>query len=728
MSGDVAKMTDRSERDDCARRKHVRRAATEIGVAPRQELEKIRNIGIMAHIDAGKTTTTERILFYTGKVHTPGEVHEGSAQMDFMEQERERGITITAAATTCFWRDHRVNIIDTPGHVDFTVEVERSLRVLDGAVAVFCAVGGVEPQSETVWRQADKYRVPRLAFINKMDRAGADFGRAVTMIRERLGANPVPIQIPVGSGSEFTGVVDLLTMTARFPDAEDLGTSFEDTAIPAELQDEAAQARDDLLEKLAEADEEIMELYLEEREPSLDQLLAGLRRATLSAELVPVLCGSAFKNNGVQRLLDAVVDFLPAPPDLPPVEGWHPKDRAPEARSVAAGEPFSAIAFKIVTDPYVGRLAFLRVYSGTLKAGGVALNANTGKKERIQKILQMHANKREQVEEATTGEIVAVVGFKEIRTGDTLCALERPILLEEMSFPEPVIFVAIEPKTKADQVKMAEVLAGLADEDPTFQVKQDPETGQTIISGMGELHLEIITDRMLREFGVKANVGKPQVAYRETISRAATVSHRLERIGAGRAQFAHVKLAVEPAAFGEGQTFSSTVSLNLLPKEYVEAVEQASLQACGSGILAGYPLVDLRIRLEGGSYDEELSNEIAFRAAGAEALRKAVQKAGPVLQEPVMDVEVVVPADYLGDVTGHLNSKRGRISNMEPRDDVQVVRAEVPLSEMFGYATQVRSLTQGRATYTMQFSRYERVPEKIATEITQRYMGVWNRP
>ena len=697
-------------------------------MAPRQELETIRNIGIMAHIDAGKTTTTERILYYTGKVHTPGEVHEGSAQMDFMEQERERGITITAAATTCFWRDHRVNIIDTPGHVDFTVEVERSLRVLDGAVAVFCAVGGVEPQSETVWRQADKYRVPRLAFINKMDRAGADFGRAVTMIRERLGANPAPIQLPVGSGDDFRGVIDLLTMTARFPHAEDLGASFEDTAIPAEMQEAAALARADLLEKLAEADEEIGELYLEEREPDLDQLLAGLRRATLGAALVPVLCGAAFKNNGVQKLLDAVVDFLPSPPDLPPVEGWRPKDAAPEQRSVAEGEPFSAIAFKIVTDSYVGRLAYIRVYSGGFKAGGTVLNANTGKKERIQKILLMHANKREQMEEATTGEIVAVVGFKKIRTGDTLCAVGKPILLEEMRFPEPVIFVAIEPKTKADQLKMTDALMGLADEDPTFRVKEDPETGQMIISGMGELHLEIITERMRREFGVKANVGKPQVAYRETISRAAVENHRLERQGAGKAQFAHVKLAVEPAAFGEGQTFSSTVSNELLPKDFVAAVEEASLQACGSGILAGYALVDLRIRLEGGSFDEELSNEIAFRAAGAEALRKAVQKAGPVLLEPVMSVEVVVPADYLGDVTGHLNKKRGRISSMEPRDDVQVVQAEVPLSEMFGYATQVRSLTQGRATYTMQFSRYERVPEKIATEITQRYMGVWNRP
>jgi elongation factor G len=699
-----------------------------VDVARREELEKIRNIGIMAHIDAGKTTTTERILYYTGRVHTPGEVHEGSAQMDFMEQEKERGITITAAATTCFWRDHRVNIIDTPGHVDFTVEVERSLRVLDGAIAIFCAVGGVEPQSETVWRQADKYRVPRLAFINKMDRAGADFGRAVKMMKDRLGSNAVPIQMPVGSGDEFRGVVDLLTMTARFPHAEDLGASFEDVDIPASMQAEAARARAHLIEKLAEVDEEIMELYLEEREPVLDQLLAGLRRATLGAHLVPVLCGAAFKNTGVQKLLDAIVDLLPSPPDMPPVEGWRPRDLAPESRSTDEGEPFSAIAFKIVTDAYVGRLAYLRIYSGGFKAGGVVLNANTGKKERIQKILLMHANKREQKEEATTGEIVAVVGFKQIRTGDTLCALGNPILLEEMRFPEPVVFVAIEPKTKADQEKMADALAGLADEDPTFHVKEDPETGQTIISGMGELHLEIITDRMQREFGVRANVGKPQVAYRETISREAVEDYRLERQGAGKAQFAHVKLAVEPAAYGEGHSFAADVDEEQLPAEYVAAVEQASLQACGSGILAGYPLVDLRIRLDGGSYDEELSSEAAFRAAGAEALREAVQKAGPVLLEPVMEVEVVVPADYLGDVTGHLNSKRGRINRMEPRDDVQVVQSEVPLSEMFGYATQLRSLTQGRATYTMQFSRYERVPEKIATEITQRYMGVWRRP
>ena len=688
----------------------------------------VRNIGIMAHIDAGKTTTTERILYYTGKVHTPGEVHEGSAQMDFMDQERERGITITAAATTCSWRDHRVNIIDTPGHVDFTVEVERSLRVLDGAVAVFCAVGGVEPQSETVWRQADKYRVPRLAFINKMDRPGADFGRAVAMMRERLGANPVPLQLPSGSGDQFKGVVDLLTMTARFPHSDDLGASYDDLEIPAELRPRAEAARAELLEKVAEADEELMELYLEEREPTPVQLLAGIRRATLAAQIVPVLCGSAFKNNGVQRLLDAIVDFLPSPLDVPPVVGYRPHDQASESRGVADDEPFAAIAFKIVADAYVGRLAYIRVYSGTLKAGGVVLNANTGKRERIGKILQMHANKRDQLEEARTGDIVAVVGFKKIRTGDTLCALEKPILLEEMRFPEPVIFVAIEPKTKADQEKMADALAGLSDEDPTFHVKQDPDTGQMIISGMGELHLEIIADRMQREFGVRANVGKPQVAYRETIRRPAVRDLRWERQIGTRSQSAHVKLAVEPAEYGEGQSFSSTVPAEQIPTPYQQAVETASLQACGSGILAGYPLVDLRIRLEGGSFDEESSGEIAFMTAGAEAFRQAVQEAQPVLLEPVMEVEVVVPAEYLGDVTGHLNSKRGRINRMEPRGDVHVVSAEVPLSEMFGYATQVRSLTQGRAVYTMQFSRYERVPQRIETEITQRFLGVWKSP
>ena len=696
-------------------------------VASHEHLELVRNIGIMAHIDAGKTTTTERILFYTGRVHTPGEVHEGSAQMDYMDQERERGITITAAATTCFWRDHRVNIIDTPGHVDFTVEVERSLRVLDGAIAVFCAVGGVEPQSETVWRQADKYRVPRMAFINKMDRAGADFGRAVRMIVERLGANPVPLQLPVGSGDEFSGVIDLLTMTARFPDRDDLGFTWTDRSIPDEYAADAAAARAAMIEKLAEVDDEIKQLYLDEAEPTLEQLLAGLRRATLANALVPVLCGSAFKNNGVQRLLDAVVDFMPSPLDLPPVEGWRPKDGEPESRKASEEEPLCALAFKIVADPYVGRLAYARIYSGTLKAGGVVLNAVTGKKERVNRILQMHANKREEVKAAHAGEIVALVGFKQIRTGDTLCALERPILLEEMVFPEPVIFVAIEPKTKADSDKMNEAMAGLSEEDPTFKVMKDPETGQTVISGMGELHLEIITDRMQREYGVAANVGKPQVAYRESIAGHGSVDYRLERQAGTKTQFAHVKLAVEPAAAGAGESFSSSVSVETLPGEYVKAVGEACLQACGSGILAGFPLVDLIVRLEGGSFDEEASSDAAFRSAGAEAFRQAVQAAKPVLLEPVMKVEVVVPMDNVGDVTGHLNSKRARIIKMEPRGDVQVVDAEVPLSEMFGYATQVRSLTQGRASYTMQFSRYERVPDRIAKEFAQRYSGVWTR-
>ncbi|MBK7703409.1 MAG: elongation factor G [bacterium] len=703
-------------------------------MARRVTLQKVRNIGIMAHIDAGKTTTTERILYYTGRVHIPGEVHDGATQMDFMEQEKERGITITAAATTCAWREHRVNIIDTPGHVDFTVEVERSLRVLDGAVAVFCAVSGVEPQSETVWRQADKYRVPRIAFVNKMDRPGADFDRVVGMMIERLGAKPAPIQLPDGSGDDFRGVIDLLTMRVRYPDQADLGASYEDAEIPAARLPAARQARAKLVETVAEVDEQMMECYLEEREPADEELLAGLRRATLGAHLVPVLCGSAFKNNGVQKLLDAVVDFLPSPLDLPPVRGWRTQDgeggagTETESRAVDDDEPFSAIAFKIVTDPFVSRLAYVRVYSGVLKAGGVVLNANTGKKERIGKIYRMHANKREEVEEVGTGDIVAVSGFKQIRTGDTLSAIERPILLEAMVFPEPVIFVAIEPKTKADQDKMTEALAGLADEDPTFRVKVDAETGQMIISGMGELHLEIITDRMQREFGVRANVGKPQVAFRETITAPAEADFRLERQAGTKVQFAHVRLAVEPAAYGEGLSFSSGVPADRLPAEFQRAVQEASLQACGSGILAGHPLVDLRIRLTGGTFEEDASSEPAFRAAGAEALRRAVQEAKPVLLEPVMDVEVVVPAAYLGEVTGHLNSKRGQIQHLEPRGDVQVVRAEVPLSEMFGYATQVRSLTQGRATYTMQFARYERAPEKIATEIKQRYMGVWNRP
>lgn len=691
----------------------------------RFKLDRIRNIGIMAHIDAGKTTTTERILYYTKRIHTVGEVHDGSAQMDFMDQERERGITITAAATTCHWRDHRINIIDTPGHVDFTVEVERSLRVLDGAVAVFCAVGGVEPQSETVWRQADRYGVPRIAFVNKMDRAGADFDRVLAMMRDRLGANPVAVQFPVGGGEEFAGVVDLLQMKMRRPRQDDLGATWDDLEIPPAEAGRAEAARQELLERLADVDEEIGDLYLAEQEPTVEQLIAGLRRATLKTDLVPVLCGSAFRNNGVQRLLDAIVDYLPSPLDMPPVEGWRPKDNESETRKVSDEEPFSAIAFKIVSDPYVDRLAFVRVYSGVFKAGSRVLNANTGRKERINRILQIHANKREDREDARTGDIVAVVGFKQIRTGDTLCAVERPVLLEEMRFPEPVIFVAIEPRTKADQDKMSDAMAALSDEDPTFQVRKDEDTGQTVISGMGELHLEIICDRMQREFGVRANVGKPQVAYRETLAGEAVEDFKLEHNAAGKALFAHVKLAVAPGGPGTGISFVDETKPDQIPRPMVPAIEESCRMACSAGILAGYPLVDLEIRLVGGSFDEELSSETAFRAAAAEGLRKAFKAAGPALLEPVMDVEVVVPAEHLGDVTGHLNTKRGRIAKMEPRGDVQVVTAEVPLSEMFGYATQVRSLTQGRASYTMQFSRYERVPEKIAKEIAQRYMGIW---
>jgi elongation factor G len=694
-------------------------------VATEVKLNKFRNIGIMAHIDAGKTTTTERILFYTGRVHSIGEVHDGAACMDFMEQEKERGITITAAATTCFWRDCRVNIIDTPGHVDFTVEVERSLRVLDGAVAVFCAVGGVEPQSETVWRQADKYKVPRIAFINKMDRAGADFDRAVMMMEQRLGANPLPLQLPIGSGDDFCGVIDLLSMKARYPHSKDLGVTFDDTEIPEEMLIEATAARAQLLERLADLDDEIAELFLEDQEPDIGQLITALRRATLKVEIVPVLCGSAFKNNGVQRLLDAVVDFLPSPEDLPSVEGWRPRDKEPESRKAGNQEPLSAIAFKIVTDPYVGKLAYARIYSGTMKAGSVMLNANTGKKQRVNRILRMHANKREEIQEAICGEIVALVGFKEIRTGDTLCALERPIMLEEMTFPEPVVFVAVEPKTKADQEKTNDALASLSEEDPTFVVKVDSETGQTVISGMGELHLEIICDRLQREFGAQVNIGTPQVAYRETITTKAEEEIKLDRQFGGRAQFAHLVLNVKPGKLGEGISCKNSVSTEKIPKLFAKAAEEACLQSCISGALGGYQMVDLEIEITGGSIDEELSSESAFRAAGAEGLRNAIAKAGPVILEPVMDVEVVTPAEYLGDVTGHLNSKRGRIMKMEPRDDVQVVDAELPLAEMFGYATQLRSLTQGRASYTMQFASYEKVTKKIATEITQKYMGLW---
>jgi elongation factor G len=686
-------------------------------------LERIRNIGIMAHIDAGKTTTTERVLFYTGRVHRPGEVDDGAAQMDYMEQERERGITITSAATTIYWRDHQVNIIDTPGHVDFTVEVERSLRVLDGAVAVFCGVAGVEPQSETVWRQADRYGVPRLAFINKMDRVGSDFRGAVRSIRERLGARALPVQLPLGREDSFNGVVDLIEMTARVYHEEDLGATFDEIDIPADLLADASAARRELIETLAELDEEITDLYLAEREPTREQLMAALRRATLAFTVVPVLCGSALKNKGIQKLLDAVVDYLPSPLDRPPIQGRRPDDGEVESRRPSDEEPFAAIAFKILADPFAGRLAFLRVYSGVLEAGKVVLNANTGRRERIQKLLRMHANKREERSQARCGDIVAAVGFKQIRTGDTLCAQEHPLLLEEMRFPEPVIFVAVEPRTKVDQAKLNDALASLSQEDPSFHVRKDPDSGQTILSGMGELHLEILTDRMQREFGVSCNIGRPQVAYRETITHKAEREHEFRRETGGKKHFARVKVAVAPRAYGSGLRFENLVPLESLPAELAAAVEGGCRQACETGVLASQPLVDLGITLLAAAFDLDSPSEMACRVAGTQALWDAARAAGPVLLEPIVAVEVVVPEEYLGEVTGHLQAKRGRITGMETRGDVRVVRAEVPLSEMFGYATQVRSLTQGRGVYTMQFARYERVPEKIAAEITRRYVG-----
>ncbi|MHB8078410.1 MAG: elongation factor G [Candidatus Krumholzibacteriia bacterium] len=686
-------------------------------------LASVRNIGIMAHIDAGKTTTTERILYYTGRVHRPGEVDDGATQMDWMEQERERGITITAAATTCTWRDHWVNIIDTPGHVDFTVEVERSLRVLDGAVAVFCGVGGVEPQSETVWRQADKYGVPRVAFVNKMDRSGADFRRVVRMIRERLGANPVPVQLPMGSGERYVGVIDLLGMQARTYDQATLGASFVDGPIPDEYTAEAVAARRQLVESLADIDEAVMESYVAERSPTVEELRAALRRVTLAAAGVPVLCGAAARNSGIQPLLDAVVDYLPSPLDKPIVTGWRPHDKAAVTRSPGDDEPLAALAFKIQTDRHAGRLAYVRVYSGTLTAGKVVLNANTGKRERITKILRMHANKREELSEARCGDIVAVVGFKQIRTGDTLCALDAPITLEEMTFPEPVVFVAIEPRTKADQDKLGEALAALSDEDPTFHVRLDADTGQTIISGMGELHLDILCDRMQREFGVGCNVGRPQVAYRETIGRATRQEFVFERTAGGKAQFARVVLDLAPLPIGSGVHFTNAVPRDALPAGWVTHVETGVRQACDTGVLAGYALTDLSATLIDVTFREEDSTEAAFHGAAVQAMWDGAKAADPALLEPIMAVEVAAPAEYLGGVISQLNAKRGRIHGTEPRGEAQVVRAEVPLVEMFGYASDLRSATQGRGGYTMQFARYERVPERIATEIMRRFVG-----
>jgi elongation factor G len=681
-------------------------------------LDHVRNIGIMAHIDAGKTTTTERILYYTGRTHKMGEVHEGAAVMDWMAQEQERGITITSAATTAIWRDFRVNIIDTPGHVDFTVEVERSLRVLDGAIAVFDAVAGVEPQSETVWRQADRYRVPRIAFINKMDRVGADFFTAVQSMVDRLGAHPVPVQLPVGQEEHFRGVVDLVEMQAVLWE-DDLGTKITTTEIPQELHEQAEAYHHQLIDAIAEHDEELMETYLtDEAAVTPEMLRRALRKATLAIAVTPVLCGSAFKNKGVQPLLDAVVDYLPSPLDVPPVHGVDPRTGHELSRRPSEDEPFSALAFKVMSDPYVGKLTYFRVYSGKVKAGERVLNVASGKSERVGRLLQMHANHREERDEIGAGEIVAAVGLKATTTGDTLATDTAPIRLESMEFPDPVISVAIEPKTKADQDKLSQGLTRLTDEDPTFRVQTDDETGQTLIAGMGELHLEIIVDRLLREFSVDANVGRPQVAYRETIGRRVDkVEGRFVRQTGGRGQYGHAVINLEPAEPGDGYEFLDRIVGGKIPREYIPSIDLGIQEAMESGTLAGYPVVDIRVELVDGSYHDVDSSEMAFKVAGSMAFKNAMERAKPKLLEPVMSVEVVTPEDYLGDVMGDLNSRRGRVEGLEPRGNAQAVRARVPLATMFGYATDLRSMTQGRATFTMQFDRYEEAPQTIAGEI-----------
>jgi len=686
-------------------------------------LTQVRNIGIMAHIDAGKTTTTERILFYTGRVHRPGEVDDGATQMDYLEQERERGITITSAATTISWRDCRINLIDTPGHVDFTVEVERSLRVLDGAVAVFCAVGGVEPQSETVWKQADRYGVPRIAFINKLDRLGADFPRAVGMIEERLGARPLPVCLPIGCEDTFRGIVDLLSRKARLFHEDDLGTTWTETDIPAELSEAAAAARAKLVEAAAEVDEEVMELFLADQEPSPELLVRALRRGTIDQTFVPVFCGSALKNKGVQRLLDGIVDFLPSPADRQAVTGHDPKSGEIGRREPSDEAPFSALVFKIVADRHAGTLAFARVYSGSVEAGKVVLNVNANKRERIQRIFRMHADKREELKDTCTGDIVALVGPKELRTGTSLTDLDAPLLLEAMSFPEPVIYVAIEPRTKADGDKLKDALAALSIEDPTFQVKEDPDSGQTVIWGMGELHLEIIADRLRREFNVACNVGRPQVAYRETITAECVAEFERRKDQSGHGNFAKVVLALVPGAYGSGIVFTAGPRGALLPPAFLAAVENGVRMACDTGVLAGYSLVDLGITLQDAAMIDGETAEPDFAYAASEALWNGARDAKPVLLEPVMDVEVVVPEQHLGDVTGHLSSRRGKITGMEQVRNDRIIKAVVPLIEMFGYATQLRSLTQGRGVFSMQLARYERVPEKIAANLTRHYVG-----
>ncbi|HHT48223.1 MAG TPA: elongation factor G [Firmicutes bacterium] len=680
------------------------------------QIDQIRNIGIMAHIDAGKTTTTERILFYTGKVHRMGETHEGSAVMDWMVQEQERGITITSAATTALWKGHQINIIDTPGHVDFTVEVERSLRVLDGAVAVFCAVGGVEPQSETVWRQADKYHVPRIAFVNKMDRVGADFFRVVEMMKSKLGANPVPIQIPIGAEDGFRGIVDLIEEKAVIY-LDDLGTQSKTQEIPAELNAEVEQHRNNLLERLADFDEQIMESYLDGQPVAPERIRAALRQATVDSKLTPVLCGSAFKNKGVQLLLDAVVEYLPSPVDLPPVRVKDVKTKEVIERKSSDEEPFAALAFKVMTDPYVGKLVFFRVYSGELAAGSYVYNANTHRRERVGRILRMHANHREETKMVRTGDIAAAVGWKDTSTGDTLCSEDHPVYLESMEFPEPVISVAIEPKTKADHDKLGLSLVKLAEEDPTFRVHTDAETGQTIISGMGELHLEVITDRLIREFKVEANIGRPQVAYRETIRATTKAEGKFIRQSGGRGQYGHVWLEIGPNEAGAGFVFENKIVGGVVPKDYVPAVENGIKEAMLNGVLAGYPMVDVKVALVDGSYHEVDSSEMAFKIAASMGFKEGCKKAKPVLLEPIMKVEIITPDDYLGDVLGDFNSRRGRVEGMEPRPGAQAIHGYVPMAQMFGYATVLRSLTQGRAIYTLTFSHYEEVPANIAKEL-----------
>ena len=692
-------------------------------MSARYSLEKSRNIGIMAHIDAGKTTTTERILYYTGIVHRMGEVHDGAATMDWMEQERERGITITSAATTCFWRDHRINIIDTPGHVDFTVEVERSLRVLDGAVALFCAVGGVEPQSETVWRQADKYRVPRIAFVNKMDRVGADFLNVIRMIRERLGTNPVPVQLPMGEGDMFVGLIDLISMKARVYNDQSLGSEWEEMEIPSDLLPKAKEYRAKMLEAVSDLDDTLLEKYIEGHEITDEEVVDVLRRATLALKVVPVLCGSSFKNKGTQMLMDAVVDYLPSPVDVGGVEGHHVDKADKVVRNPDYDEKFSALAFKVMSDPYVGKLTFFRVYSGTLAAGSYVYNSTSGKRERINRILRMHANHREDIKNTYAGDIVAAVGLKNTKTGDTLCDEKDPIVLERMTFPEPVIWISIEPKTKADQEKLGNGLNNLADEDPTFRIRSDQDTGQTLIGGMGELHLEIIVDRLKREFKVEANVGRPQVAYKETIRKKVEAEGKFVRQSGGRGQFGHVWIEAEPNEKGKGYEFVDDIVGGAIPREFIPSVSEGIKEALRSGQLAGYPVEDVKVRLFDGSYHDVDSSEMAFKVAGSMAIKNAIKKADPALLEPIMAVEVITPEDYMGDVMGDLNSRRGHIKGIEPRKDAQVIRAQVPLSEMFGYSTTLRSMTQGRALYTMQFAFYDVVPQSIGDSIIEKTTG-----